>query len=149
MAFDGAGNLWLLISGSADYGLYKIAGPLPTTATANLIATQIIAPNTASPAGTFGGMAFSYDGSLYMASNSPSNKLYKLSGVNSLTYITDLAKDGIGNDLTSCNFPLTVLASSWIKFSASVANSNTAVLSWTIVQPNSSTGMPLNIVQME
>ncbi|MFT3933703.1 MAG: T9SS type A sorting domain-containing protein [Chitinophagaceae bacterium] len=140
MAFDGKGNLWIFISGASDYGLYKITGPLPTTATASMTATQVIAPNTPSPAGTFGGMAFSYDGSMYLASNSPSNKLYKLSSVTTLTYIADLSKDGIGNDSTSCNYPLTVLPSSWIKFTATNGTNNNANISFSILQPTNTNG---------
>ena len=115
MAFDGKGNLWIFISGSADYGLYKITGPLPITATANMTAIQVIAPNTASPAGTFGGMAFSSTGAMYLSSNSPNNRLYLLSTVNTLSFVATLGTDGIGNDLTSCNFPLTILATTWDK----------------------------------
>lgn len=140
IAFDGQGNLWLLISGPVDYGLYKITGPLPTSAVANLTVHQVIAPNTASPAGTFGGMAFSGAGAMYLSSNSPNNKLYKLSGVNTLTFITNLGVDGIGNDLTSCNFPLAVLATDWIKLSATVSGENTLVLNWNILESTSGSG---------
>jgi len=140
LAFDGWGNLWLLVSGAVDYGLYKISGPVPTTAVANLTATQIIAPNTASPAGTFGGMAFNGAGAMYLSSNSPNNKLYKLSAGNTLSFITNLGVDGIGNDLTSCNFPLVVLASEWVKLSATVANENTLMLKWNVLESTNGTG---------
>jgi len=140
LAFDGQGNLWLLVSGPVDYGLYKITGPLPTSNVANLTANQIIAPNTASPGGTFGGMAFNGAGAMYLSSNSPNNKLYKLSAVNSLSFVTNLGVDGIGNDLTSCNFPLYVLASNPVTLSASVANENTVTLNWNIQESTDSTG---------
>ena len=132
LAFDGQGNLWLLVSGPVDYGLYKITGPLPTSNVANLTATQIIAPNTASPAGTFGGMAFSGTGAMYLSSNSPSNKLYKLSDINTLTFLTNLGVDGIGNDLTSCNFPLVVLPVAWESFTVESKDKHNALLSWRV-----------------
>jgi hypothetical protein len=134
IAIDGMGNMWMLISGPVDYGLYKINGPLPTAAVANLTARQILAPTTASPGGSFGGMAFSATGDLYVSSNSPDNRLYRLSASMSLTVISNLAVDGIGNDLTSCNFPLEVLASEKIQLSATVVNKNTAVIKWNISQ---------------
>jgi hypothetical protein len=140
LAFDGNGNLWLLISGAADYGLYKISGPLPVSAVANLTATQIIAPNTASPAGTFGGMAFSGTGAMYLSSNSPNNKLYTLSAINTLSFVTNLGVDGIGNDLTSCNFPLGVLAADWIKLSATVSAENSLLLNWNILASTNGSG---------
>ena len=132
LAFDGQGNLWILISGAVDYGLYKITGPLPISNVANLTATQIIAPNTASPAGTFGGMAFSGTGAMYLSSNSPSNKLYRLSAVNTLTFLTNLGVDGIGNDLTSCNFPLAVLPVVWESFTAESNDKHNALLRWRV-----------------
>lgn len=140
VAFDGNGNLWILISGAVDYGLYKISGPLPTSAVANLTATQLIPPNTASPGGTFGGIAFSASGAIYISSNSPNNKLYQLTNVNTLSFVTNLATDGIGNDLTSCNFPLNVLPVNGIKLSASLVNGNTVILNWTVVQSGNSNG---------
>jgi len=140
LAFDGYGNLWLLVSGAVDYGLYKITGPLPVSAVANLTATQIIAPNTASPAGTFGGMAFSGTGAMYLSSNSPNNKLYTLSAINTLSFVTNLGVDGIGNDLTSCNFPFAVLATDWIKLSAVVSGQNSLLLSWNILESTNGSG---------
>jgi len=140
LAFDGQGNLWVLISGAVDYGLYKITGPLPTSAVANLTAKQVIAPNTASPGGTFGGMAFSGSGDMYLGSNSPNNKLYKLSATNTLSFITNLGVDGIANDLTSCNFPMAVLASDPVTLSASVVNENTVMLNWNITESPNTTG---------
>jgi hypothetical protein len=140
LAFDGAGNLWALISGPVDYGLYKITGPLPISTVANLTAVQLIAPNTPSPGGTFGGIAFSASGAIYLSSNSPNNKLYELSNVHTLSFVTNLGLDGIGNDLTSCNFPLTVLASARITLSASLVNNSTVVLNWNVSQSTNSTG---------
>jgi hypothetical protein len=140
IAFDGLGNLWLLVSGAADYGLYKISGPIPTSPVANLTAVQQIAPNTASPAGTFGGVAFSGAGEMYVSSNSPNNKLYKLTKTFTLSFVTNLGVDGIGNDITSCNFPLGVLTSAQVKFSASVVNENTVILNWNIPEPITGTG---------
>lgn len=140
IAIDGLGNMWILISGATDYGLYRINGPLPTTNVANLTAIQQIPPNTLSPGGSFGGVAFSMTGDMYIASNSPNNQLYRLNSTLTLSFVANLGFDGIGNDLTSCNFPIGVLASSWVKLSTSLLNENTATLNWNILEPTNGTG---------
>lgn len=139
LAIDGLGNLWMLISGPVDYGLYKISAPLPTTAVANLLATQLIAPTTPSPGGTFGGVAFNSTGQMFLSTNSPDNRLFKLTALNSLSFVTNLGVDGIGNDLTSCNFPLSILASAGVKLSASLVNENTVKLNWNILEATNGT----------
>ena len=117
MAFDGSGNLWILVSGPTDYGLYKITGPLPTTATASMTMHQMLAPTTASPgAQSFGGVAFNASGQLIMSTNSGDNRLYRLENNLSLTYLSTMTVDGVGTDLTSCNYPLWVLSPSWSEF---------------------------------
>ena len=136
IAIDGYGSMWLLISGSVNYGLYKITGPIPTTTVANLTATRLVPPTTASPGGSFGGMCFSGNGDMYLSSNSPDNRLFRLTTSYSLSPIVNLAVDGIGNDLTSCNFPLEILNSPTINLSANVVNENKVMLSWKMIEPD-------------
>jgi hypothetical protein len=140
LAIDGLGNMWLLVSGAVDYGLYKISGPIPTSNVANMTAMQLVPPNTASPAGSFGGAAFASNGDMYLASNSPNNRLYKLNLAYTLSFVSNLALDGVGNDLTSCNFPFGVLAASWVNLSASMINNNTAKLQYSITESTSGYG---------
>jgi hypothetical protein len=128
IAIDGLGDMWLLISGAVDYGLYKIRGPLPTSPVANLRAARIVPPTTLSPGGSFGGIAFNAAGDMYLSSNSPDNKLYRLTTPGSLAFVTNLGVDGIGNDLTSCSFPLIVLASGSVKITADQTNEGTVLL---------------------
>ncbi len=140
LAIDGTGNMWLLISGAVDYGLYKISRPLPTTAVANLTATQLVPPNTASPAGSFGGVAFDAVGNMFLSSNSPSNRLYRLNTTYTLSFVSNLALDGIGNDLTSCHFPFGVLAAAWVKLSATLSKNNSATIKWNVLESNTANG---------
>jgi hypothetical protein len=135
ISIDGLGNLWLLVSGAVDYGLYKISAPLPTSAVANLTATQTIPPTTPSPGGSFGGMAFNEAGDAFISSNSPDNKLYKLTTGNILSFVTNLGVDGIGNDLASCSFPLVVLSSEKLTLTTNVVNENTVIVRWNVLQP--------------
>jgi len=140
LAIDGLGNMWLLISGTADYGLYKINGPIPTSNVANLTAVQLVPPTTPSPAGSFGGAAFASNGDMYLASNSPNNRLYRLNLTYTLSFVANLGLDGVGNDLTSCNFPFGVLAAAWVKVSANLTNNNTAQIKWNVLESNSANG---------
>lgn len=135
MAIDGLGNLWFVCSGAGTYGLYKFKAPLPTTAVASMTATQIIDPNTVMPSGTgFQGAAFSPVGDLYLATGSGDNKLYKLTSFSTLSYFSTLSQDGIGNDLTSCNFPFGVLPVTWNGFTADVQGSHNVLLKWSVAQ---------------
>ncbi|HUR12159.1 MAG TPA: T9SS type A sorting domain-containing protein, partial [Flavitalea sp.] len=134
LAIDGLGNMWMVISGNNDFGLFKITAPLPTTPVASLTARQMLAPTTPSPAGSFGGIAFNSTGQMLMSSNSPSNKLYRMNDDYTLTLLSNLAMDGIGNDLTSCNFPMGVLAASWVSFEANLRDASTVNLSWNIFE---------------
>ncbi len=50
LAIDGKGNIWMVISGIYNYGVYMIPGPLPTTPVSKITATKIVDPATATPA---------------------------------------------------------------------------------------------------
>ena len=128
MAFDGTGNLWIVCSNSAQYTLYEILSPVPTTAVASVTVQQIIAP-IATPAGvSLTGLAFNASGALFLSSGGGggggNNLLYKMASVASgLTLVGTLPINDIGADLTSCMAPLWVLsAPSILNFSASLNN---------------------------
>ena len=134
IAIDGFGNMWMLISGASNYGLYKIDAPLPTSAVANLLARQILPPTTAAPMGSFGGIAFNLSGQMLMSTNSPNNRIYRMNSDYTVTFISNLSVDAVGNDLTSCNFPMFVLASQGYTFAASLKNNHSAEISWTLTE---------------
>lgn len=133
MATDGHGNLWFVTSSSSNYGLYEIKTPVPTTATATVTCTKIIDPSTATPGGSsFAGMAFSTTGQVYLSTITGDDKLYLLQSNLTLSYIGTFTVSGVGNDLTSCNFPLTVLPVIWQSFSAQLQSNGQVLLSWVI-----------------
>lgn len=140
ISIDGYGNMWMLISGASNYGLYKINAPLPTSTVANLTATQILPPTTAAPMGSFGGIAFNSTGQMLMSTNSPNNRLYRMNDDYTLSFISNLSVDAVGNDLTSCNFPMFVLSSQGYTFSATLKNNNSALISWTMTQSLNTNG---------
>jgi len=133
MAIDGLGNLWILTSSKFYYGLYEVLAPLPTTVQASVTANKIIDPATAVPASSSGfqGVAFNALGALYLTAGN--NGLYQLTNKTaaSLTFVGTLSTSGVGNDLTSCNFPFTVLPVVWSSFTVSLQNNNVS-LDWKI-----------------
>jgi len=140
MAFDGSGNLWILISNASKYGLYKISAPVPNTAVASVTATQIIDPITATPSGfSITGLAFNATGALYLSTGSGDNKLYKMAAASSaLVLVGTLPKDDVASDLTSCAYPLWVLGTSWLGFDAVLKKE--VELSWTSTEDGSIAG---------
>jgi hypothetical protein len=132
---DGTNNMWIIPSGTADFGLYKINAPLPITPVASLTATQLMPPTTPTPLGaSIGGIAFNPTGQIFISTNAGHNRLYRLEDNHALTFISNLNLDGIGNDLTSCNFPFSVLPTLWQEFSAVVKGKAEVLLNWTVAQ---------------
>ena len=131
IAIDGLANLWILCADNSHYGLYKVSAPLPVTAVASLTATQKIAPTTATPTGnSFAGIAFNPTGQIFLGTYSD-NKLYRLENNLTLTLLGTFSVSNIGNDLTSCSFPVTVLANSQQTFTAELNSGHQVVLTWT------------------
>src|SRR5207248_2619501 len=89
---------------------------------------------------SFGGIAFNATGQIFMSTNSPDNKLYRLENNLTLTYLSTFSVDGVGNDLTSCNFPLSILPVSWVSFSAALKNDHSVLLSWEFGQQQNTKG---------
>lgn len=142
MAFDGAGNLWILCSSTSKYGLYRINAPVPTTTVASVTVTQIVDPNTATPTAgkSITGLAFNAAGVMYLSTGSGDNKLYKMTSPSSpLTLVGTLPKDDVASDLTSCSYPLTVLpVSAWLGFDAVLKKE--VELNWTCAEDAAVTG---------
>jgi len=138
IAIDGLGNMWVVASNTSTWGLYKISAPLPTASVASMTVSQLVSPNTATPAGTnFAGIAFDPAGNIYMGTN---NDLYLLQNNFSLTHLAAFSAGGICGDLTSCNYPFGVLAVSFQNIIA-VANENKSVsVSWTVSEQASTRG---------
>jgi hypothetical protein len=133
LAFDGSGNMWIMISGPTDYGLYKIpAASVPTNAVASLTIHRIIPPNTPSPGlQSIGGIGFNPTGQLLFATNAGDNRLYRLNNDYSYTYLSTMTLDGVGTDLVTCSMPMFVLSTNWLDFTVKEEN-ETAELKWTV-----------------
>ncbi len=136
MAIDGLGNLWILTSGSANYALYKIPAPLPTSAQTSVTAKQIIAPTATVPASSaFEGIAFNAAGALFMSTGT---QLYELTNLSTLSLIGSLGS-GAGNDLTSCSFPFGILPLTWTSFNVVLDNSQAAI-NWSVGEVSNAKG---------
>lgn len=115
-AIDGNGNLWILPSSGSMYGLFRLNGPLPTTPVASLTVQQIVAMTP--PPSKFVGIAFTVSGEIFMCASN--NSVYRLEDNLSLTLMSTMPINM--GDLTSCNFPLSVLSSNDIHFNATLRN---------------------------
>ena len=135
IAFDGNGNLWIMTSSSSSYGLYKLPKPMPTSATASpMIVTKIIDPSTATPSGNMiAGIAFNPTGQIFIATKTD-DKLYRIQNNLTTTYLGTFSVSDLGNDLTSCAFPLGVLPVSWISYDATLINNNRVDLAWKVIE---------------
>ena len=129
-AVDGNGNLWILPSSTTRYGLFRLNFPLPTSPVASITVQQII-PMTV-PAATFVGIAFNSTGQIFMCTSA--GHLYRLEDDLSLTLVSTLSTNMA--DLTSCNFPMAILAGTDYHFTASLVNDKVN-LAWTPSQQGS------------
>jgi hypothetical protein len=138
MAFDAAGNLWMVIASDSAYALYFAAGPMPTTRLPNFQVMQIIPPTTLYDDGaSIDGIAFDPSGNIYLSSNSD---LYELqNGTTTMTHIGSFHLDTTSEameDLTSCNFPgTTILPATYTAFTAALRPDRTVLLDWQYAQP--------------
>src|SRR3954470_17193633 len=140
-AFDGYGNLFFLPASATDFGLYKIKAPLPVNPVASLTVQQIIPPTTATPNGnSFGGIAFNNTGQIFISTNPPDDKLFRLNNDRSFTFLATFSVSGVGNDLTSCNFPFIVLPVSWESFSAELTVNKQVLINWAVSQQSNNKG---------
>ncbi len=133
MAFDGLGRLWMVCSNSTSYAMYRIAAPLPTTAVASITVDTII-PSTPTPAGvSITGVAFNSAGSLYLTSGSGAgagnNQLYQMTSPYAPLVNIATLPNGLGDDLSSCIYPFSVLPISYFQFSLNF-NDNAVKLIW-------------------
>jgi len=133
VAFDGNGNLWIVTSNNSNYGVYCLLNP-PKTFVSSLTVYQRVDPSSTTPSGnSFAGIAFNSTGQIYMSTYS-NDQLYRLENDLTLTYIGSFSVTNIGNDLTSCVFPMAVLPVTWIDFSAILKNNKEVNLSWQIAE---------------
>ena len=134
IAFDGNGNLWIVTSSSTNFGVYMLPAPLPSSAVAGVTVNQRVVPTTATPTGNMiAGIAFNPTGQIFMSTKND-NKLYRLENNLSLTLLGTFPVSDVGNDLTSCAYPLGVLPVTWTSFDAALFNQDKVSLNWSIAE---------------
>ncbi len=134
---DGLGNMWIVSSSSSQYGLYKLSAPLPTTSVASITLKQLVNPNTTTPGANFAGIAFDPAGNIYMGTN---NDLYILQNDFTLTHLASFSIGGICGDLTSCNYPFSILAVTFENVSATSTDDKTVSVSWSVSEQKNNKG---------
>jgi hypothetical protein len=136
IAIDGLGNLWIITSSSSKYGVYKLNPPLPVTPVPQLSVTQVLAPSTPTPSGNIiAGIAFNPTGQIYL-STKYDERLYRLEDNLTTTFIACFSTSDVGNDLTSCSFPMGTLPVVWKNVTATLSGKNNAQISWQVIEEN-------------
>ncbi len=136
VAMDGFGVLWFLCSDATTYGLYKFPAALPVATVASLTLTQKIAPTAPTPGGqTFAGISFNPTGQIFLAQRG-NDRLYRLENNLTLTLLGTFSTSGVGDDLTSCNYPMAALASNWQSFTIEERGNYEVLLNWSVVSEN-------------
>ncbi len=115
-AIDGSGNMMMLPSSNSRFALYKMKRPLPTSPVASIVVTEVMP--LSNPPGKFVGISLNSTGQIFMSTAGPNSDLYRLENNLSLTYLSRLSAPM--DDLTSCNYPVGLLAIEFKNFSAQV-----------------------------
>ncbi len=134
IAFDGLGNLWIVTSNATNFGMYKLSAPVPTTATATITVKKVIDPSRATPSGNnIAGIAFNPSGQIFLSTIND-DRLYRLENNLTTTFLGTFSLTNVGNDLTSCSFPLGVLPVTWISFNAFKSGDDISLLTWEAIE---------------
>lgn len=140
IAFDGNGNLWILLSNTAGnkYGLYKLSNT-PAVSVASVKVSSIIPlSNTSGFLGGSGpvGIAFDASGIMYIATLSRSTFTYDLYSWSTLSsnpqHIGTLSQPIL--DLTSCSTPLGVLPVHFTEVTVTATSKADVAISWKVAQ---------------
>jgi len=133
MAFDGVGNLWIVVSGkngglTSKIGLYKLNAPFGNATVPSFTATRIISTNEVTPDSQSAlGIAFNQSGDIFI---STSYNLY-LFDPHAKAFISKGAVTDI-QDLTSTSYPMNVMPVKWVGFNAEAGNKNQVLLTWEV-----------------
>ena len=133
MAFDGLGNLWIVVSGkngglTSKIGLYKLNAPFGNATVPSFTATRIISTNEATPDNQSAlGIAFNQSGDIFI---STSYNLY-LFDPNTKAFIPKGAVSDI-QDLASTSYPMNVMPVKWVAFNVESGNKNQVLLTWEV-----------------
>lgn len=124
IAMDVFGNLWIISSGAAEYCLYKTKSLLPVVPVLSIEVVEI-APLRPTPTGfVFAGICFNKFGQIYLSTAPPDDKLFILNNDLTISFIKKFSISGVGNDMTSCYFPSSVLNYVEDKFIRKISDKN-------------------------
>jgi hypothetical protein len=140
MAFDGNGNLFLLVGNSSNntYGLYRVPSAVPTSNVGTLTIEQIIAPGASLPdASVPVGISFTPSGTMFISTLA--NDLYAWRDAKSTPVLKGVLSQPIF-DLSSCSLPVAPLPVHFISFTANADSKGNVQLVWDVAdQVNTNT----------
>ena len=138
MTIDGLGNLWIVAASTTQWGLYKINAPLPATPQVSITLNEMVPPTQPTPSNDpFVGISYSATGQIYMCTV---NDLFLLQNNLSITHINSFSTQGVVVDLTSCNYPFSILPLVWSGFTAFSVDNKSVSLNWSLYQQINNSG---------
>ncbi|MFL5787479.1 MAG: T9SS type A sorting domain-containing protein [Flavisolibacter sp.] len=136
MAFDGNGNLWLLVGNSSTnkYGLYEVVSPVPNTNVGTITGKQIVATGSSLADNSCPvGIAFNATGAMYISTLS--NDLYIWTTI----FTTPVLKGTFSTnifDMASCSMPTSALPVHFTSLTAKMNSKAEVQIAWKAMQMN-------------
>ena len=134
MAFDGNGNLFLLVGNSSNntYGLYRIPSAVPTNNVGTLTVQQIIAPGASLPDNSVPvGISFTPSGTMFISTLS--GDFYAWRDAKATPVFKGTLAQNIF-DLSSCSLPLNPLPVHFTSITADANLKGEVSITWNVVQ---------------
>lgn len=134
MAFDGNGNLFLLVGNSNNntYGLYRFPAIVPTTNVGTVTLQQLIAPGASLPDNSVPvGISFAPSGTMFISTLN--NDLYSWRDIKATPVLKGTFSQNIF-DLSSCSLPLNPLPVHFTSITADANAKSEVNITWNVVQ---------------
>ena len=134
MAFDGNGNLFLLVGNSSTnkYGLYRLPPVVPTTNVGTITLQQIIAPGASLPDNSVPvGISFTPTGTMFISTLA--NDLYAWRDIKETPILKGTFSQNIF-DLSSCSLPMNPLPVHFTSITADANLKGEVSVRWNVVQ---------------
>jgi hypothetical protein len=134
MAFDGNGNLFLLVGNSSTnkYGLYRLPPVVPTTNVGTITVQQLIAPGASMPDNSVPvGISFTPSGTMFISTLL--NDMYAWRDIKSAPVLKGTFAQNIF-DLSSCSLPMSPLPVHFTSISADLNLKNEVNVTWNVDQ---------------
>jgi hypothetical protein len=139
MAFDGYGNLWLLLGNSTNskFGLYELPANVPTTNVGTVAIKQVVPLGSSMPDGYDPvGIAFNAAGQMYISTLNLTyfnSNLYLWNSTTTAPILVNSLSQVV-LDLSSCSLPVNILPVRFEQVTATASSAGTINIYWQVAQ---------------